>query len=130
MSEVVHYIGKAKEVETDLDLEDFAGQIVRDRNIKYREHYDSNLQCLSGELYKEYFYHNKSHKLYEIDYKENETYEDIIRASYTEGGDVSFELKYYNGGAGFGECLEDALDKLPPKNNVNNKTYTANLKKI
>ena len=33
--------------------------------------------------------------------------------SYTKkDGTIEYELRYYNGGAGFGECMEEAFDKL------------------
>lgn len=44
--------------------------------------------------------------------KEFEDDDEIIKASENPDGTISFQLKFYNGGASMNECLEEAIDKL------------------
>ena len=36
-------------------------------------------------------------------------YDDILRANRNDDGTVDFEIKYYNGGMGFREAIEESL---------------------
>jgi hypothetical protein len=55
--------------------------------------------------------------LYELTKEEHDPEEDIIKAINNTDGTIEYELRYYNGGAGFSECLDAALDKLTSKTN-------------
>ena len=120
MSETVHYKGTATKVEVPdgKTLNEVADQILKDRNIKLTSYYDSAVVCLSEELYNEYFYHPMVNTLYKITKSEHDLEEEIIRADYNQDGNINYELKYYNGGAGFNECLEEAFDKLVRQENI------------
>lgn len=94
MSETVHYKGKltptAKTLaEFDPDADDIY------------DHYETAVE-IDGLIYtveKEYI----------------ETYEDMFTSSKNENGTIDFEIKYYNGGCGFGEAIDEALG-----NSINN----------
>lgn len=110
MSETVYYRGVLTKVIGDPEV--FAERYLHLRNIKRSTYHNNFVECLCDELYNDFFYHDKTKTLYSIT-KENVDYEDdIIRAERLDYRRISYELKYYNGGADFGECMEEALDKL------------------
>jgi len=114
MSETVHYKGIATKIECSnegLNNNQMAEQILKERGKTVEDYYDSALECLCGEFYHEYFYHKKTDTLYKLENKEHEPDEEIIRAE-DKTENIEYELRYYNGGAGFEECLEEAFDKL------------------
>ena len=114
MSRTVHYRGVAKKVwqPMGLSLNDVAKTILRERNKEIADYYDDALECLVDSFYQEFFYHKKTETLYQLDNNEHEPDDEIIRAHKNKDGVIEYELRYYNGGAGFDECLEEAFDKL------------------
>ena len=114
MSETVHYRGIATKIEqpNDKTLIDVAKDILKERNKEIADYYNDAIDCLCDIYYHEFFYHPKTQALYKLDNNEYEPNEDIIRAEQKENGTIEYELKYYNGGAGFEECIEEAFDKL------------------
>jgi len=114
MSETVHYKGIAKKVITPegKTINEFSAEILKERNIKIDDYYENEMACLADWCYDSYFYHKKSNTLFEITRESHEPNDDIIRAEFDRNGNINYELRYYNGGAGFEECLEEALDKL------------------
>lgn len=108
MSETVHYRGKV----TKLDKS--PSELLDEIEPKWREDefYDTPEEYISCEIDEEkYFYHEKTKTLYKVEREELDPYE-LIMAYENPDGSKSFHLLYYNGGAGFNECLEEALDKL------------------
>ena len=114
MSETVHYRGIATKIDqpNDKTLIDVAKDILKERNKEIADYYDNAIECLCDSYYREFFYHSKTQVLYKLDNNEYEPDEDIIRAEPKENGTIEYELRYYNGGAGFDECIEEAFDKL------------------
>jgi len=115
MSDYVHYRGVAKKVEIPQNktVVEFANDILKERNVTViASYYSSPLECLCDNFDTEYFYHPKTNTLYSITRDNLDPYDDIINAKIRATGDIEYELRYYNGGAGFSECLEEALDKL------------------
>lgn len=114
MSETVHYRGIATKIEQPIGktLIDVAKDILTERNKKIASYYDNPIECLCDTYYKEFFYHPKTQTLYKLDNHECDPYDDIIMAVSKENGIINYELRYYNGGVGFIECLEEAFDKL------------------
>ena len=112
MSEIVHYKGVATRINqpNDKTLIDVAKDILKERNKKIKDYYDNAIECLCDNYSHEFFYHPKSQTLYKIT-KEDLVDEEIIKAKPKIDGTIDYELKYYNGGAGFHECLEEAFDK-------------------
>ena len=111
MSETVHYKGKAMKIAQGEKAEIKAKNICRVREVK--KSWDTYIESLCDWLYEEYFYHDKTETLYSVSYTEHDLDEEIITAKETDIPDeIEFELRFYNGGAGFSECLEEAMDKL------------------
>ena len=115
MSETVHYKGVAIKIESDSieDLQEFAKNELILRNKEVADYYKGNfIECLCDKYDEEFFFHPSTKKLYEITVETVDQDDEIIKASLMENGNISYELRFYNGGAGFAECLEEAIDKL------------------
>lgn len=115
MSETVHYRGRLILVAIGLEgSKEYAMNILSERNKAVDDYYKGNvIECLCDEYYEEFFFHQKTQDLYKIESKNNvHVYEDIIEAKRISYGVIEYELKYYNGGAGFSECMEEALNNL------------------
>jgi len=118
MSENVHYTGKAKELVIPEGMNEFQFarkllEMEEDINIEEElEIYEDEIECLLDLLEGKFFYHSKTKKFYEITKVTEDPYSDTISADIDSEGNISYELRYYNGGAGFQECLEEALTKL------------------
>jgi hypothetical protein len=118
MSKTVHYRGKLKfNSEGHYNCIKSAREILQNKNEKLKDYYENELEHLCDEYYEEYFYHPKTETLYEIISKfEHDLEEEIIEVKRTDDPwEFEYELRYYNGGAGFTECLEEAMDKLNNK---------------
>ena len=117
MSETVYYKGFATKIEhpNDKTAIDAAKKILKQRDVEIEDYYSNALECLCDNFYKEFFYHPKTDTLYQLDNTKHEPDEEIIRAHKNKDGVIEYELRYYNGGAGFEECLEKAFDKLQQK---------------
>lgn len=112
MSETVHYRGKAIKIATEENCEKVASSILKERDREMVSYYCSALEYLCDIFDEEYFYYSPSETLFHITTEEMDADDEIIRANYNSSGDIEYELRYYNGGAGFSECLEEAMDKL------------------
>ena len=114
MSETVHYRGIATKIEqpNDKTLLDVAKQILVERNKEIADYYYDAIECLTQEFYNEFFYHKKTQTLYSITKTEHDLDDEIIKAVVINDDKIAYELRYYNGGAGFEECMEEAFDKL------------------
>jgi len=116
MSETVHYRGKAIKLSKDpAIIEELAELMLAARGkTEYKKYYDGDaVKCLCEEFCEDYFYHSKSKTLYRLETsKQEEWYDDIISAERINSVLIGYELRYYNGGASFNECLEEALDDL------------------
>ena len=114
MSETVHYKGIAIKIEqpNDKTLLDVAKGILKERNYDIANHYDNAIECLTQEFYEEFFYHPKTQNLYKITKEGHDLEQEIIKADLMDDGTITYELRYYNGGAGFEECMEEAFDKI------------------
>lgn len=115
MSEMEHHIGKLKEVKPteNESFEQLMKRILiennKDENLPT---YCKNIQdYFNDEFYKAGFYAYKN-KVFEVIDENFEDSDDIIKAKLEENGDISYQLRFYNGGASFSECLEEALNKL------------------
>ena len=113
MSETVHYKGKAKKLSdpylTTLGL---AQKILKDKGLAKLEYYDNEIEHLVNDLGNDFFYYPKTNTLYEITVEGVDADDDIIRANFNQDGTIDYELRFYNGGTGFEECLEEAFDNL------------------
>ena len=114
MSETVHYRGIATQINIprDKSLVNVAEEILKERNIKILEYYDNTLEQLCSDYPYEYFFDARTGSLYKLDNEEFEMNDEIIIAKEKSETIVEYELRYYNGGAGFSECLEEAFNEL------------------
>ena len=54
-------------------------------------------------------------KIYKVEMEDKEDNEDIFEASRESDGTISFTVKYYNGGCGFNEAIEEAFKLMDVK---------------
>jgi|GEM_PF-2346808 hypothetical protein len=117
MSETVHYIGFATKImqphgKTVMDV---AKSILKEKGYEINEYFKEDaILCLTEDFDSEFFFYPKTQSLYKITRVEHEPDEDIIEAKLIgfDDSQIAYELRYYNGGAVFEECLEEAFDKL------------------
>ena len=114
MSETARYTGTAKKIEnnsgkTTLQI---AEEILKEMKIKVKSYHESAIECLCEMAEDSYFYHTGSDTLYQITKEKVEDYQDIMDATFGKNGVINYELKYYNGGCGFEEALDSAMDSL------------------
>lgn len=99
MSETVHYEGKLKPTGKGLY------QYIEGDNIPH--YYDDKAEYFNDE------YSSKAtlinNLVFEIEREEKEDDCDIFKSSENEDGTISFEVKYYNGGCGFSEAIDEAI---------------------
>lgn len=116
MSETVHYRGKAEVVlrYNNKSYEDIALEILKDRGKTEMPGYYANAIEWLCDLYdEEFFYYEKQNRLFKLQTESISEEEEIIEAKMNEDKkQINFELRFYNGGAGFSECLEEAFDKV------------------
>ena len=111
MSETVHYKGKAVKVNCE-DNEEYSLKILELKSTARLDFYDSALEQIIQEYSTDFFYDSTNEILYSIEYESHDLEEEIIKAEIQKDGSIDFELRFYNGGAGFEECLQEAMDKL------------------
>lgn len=110
MSEEVHYKGTLTKV---VKLE---GEIIEDQckrlldNKELESYYDSYEEKLLDQGYYDYIVREDT--LYSVEKQDINPYEDVFIANKNQDGTISFELKYYNGGCGFNEAIEYALENI------------------
>jgi len=106
MSETVHYRGRLVPINMgDKTVEEVARKLVGGGRVK--PHFDDYAEQL---IYDHDNYTVLNGAIYEIVEKEwVDVYEDIFRSTKNGNGTIDFEIKYYNGGCGFEEALEEAI---------------------
>lgn len=114
MSETVHYRGTAKRVDLQgLTNEEFAKDYLDSRKREISSYYNNAVECLTEIFYNEFFFYPRNQSLYQLTREIVDVDDDIIRAEFDPASDkINYELRYYNGGVGFEECLEEAFDKI------------------
>lgn len=118
MSETEYHKGTLTPIKTDDPIKYLCDQMDKE-NISYdtkeiAEDYNGNIiywfdeQTYNTALESKFYY--KDGKLYSMDNTALES--DVCVATMDEKGVIHYYLSYYNGGCGFSEALEDALDDL------------------
>jgi len=123
MSEVVHFRGKLQEViaKDNESMQDVAKRILDEALVEKKDYHEDYIECLLDTSYKnvkgyysEYVLINE--RLYKvIDCESIDPDDDIIKAEVNPDKTISFEVKYYNGGCGFDEAVEEAVNKIDKK---------------
>lgn len=117
MSETVHYKGQIKKVEipSGFNLNSYAEKLCKEFDIRENDYWKKYGNGNYGELLtddrEEYLL--VKDELYEVLTKNHHELDEEI-ANITPNGDgtYDYEVRYYNGGAGFSEMIEECFDKL------------------
>ena len=114
MSRTVHYKGVAKRIDLKgLTNEEFAQNYIKEQGLEVPSYSDSTLEYLTDKWGDLFFFYPRNQSLYEITLEEVDDEDEIIKAEFSVIDEsIDYELRYYNGGAGFEECLEEAFDKI------------------
>lgn len=113
MSQMVCHIGKIELIEKihNETLEDQCERISLERGfMELKNFYESWEEQIKDELDDELLVVKGN--LYKIvsDIENND--EDIFYANKNEDGSISYVVSYYNGGCGFGEAIETAIEGI------------------
>ena len=114
MSRIEHHKGKLIPVEIyeNEDIDSIKVRLLKEHGYFLKSVLDDTYSIKSlfdDTLSTMYYVHNG------IIYQIHDTElldEEIIEASKNEDGSISYHLMWYNGGAGFDECLDESMDKL------------------
>ena len=113
MSDYEQHIGRAIPVQSEINesLEDMAKSILKTKGITELPSYNNTyVECLADECYKEYA--QVDGVLYKLEEEEVDPYDDITYAKKNPDGSINYVLRYYNGGCGFDEVFEEAINSL------------------
>jgi len=111
MSETEHSKGRLIPVFAAGNLENASKNLLRILGKEFKaDMYTSFLEQIKDEGCREYFIGKDTIYLIEVEHLNPN--DDIATAERLEGGEILFELKYYNGGAGFDEMMGSALKTL------------------
>jgi hypothetical protein len=113
MSRTEHHLGKLIPVELTGTVEETCKSILKEMDIPESIWFDNFREQLEDECYKKYLVTDDA--IYKIESEEIDPYEDIAKATKNEDGSISFEVKYYNGGCGFSEAIEAAIERMHSK---------------
>lgn len=117
MSYTEHYKGKMTKLYKDMPLKDQLNAELKkwDIEMTYQIEYDEfgdNIEEIMEALGEEDSYFLYKDNLYLVGKNELNPYDDIMSAHKIDDDTIGFEVKYYNGGCGFEEALETALEGL------------------
>jgi hypothetical protein len=110
VSETVHYKGVLKYVERNdgESLEEQCKRLLENKEIP--SYFDSYAEYFADEYYHKFTIQNGN--LYSVEKEDVDPFYDMFNASITDNGDIKFEVRYYNGGCGFDEAIEEALKRI------------------
>lgn len=118
MSETVQYRGILKKVPIEHDLETTCKELLKKEGCEWNETKDkkwceSPYEKVMYELSEKYVILNKS-EIFEVVKNEDLGYDDLFEIKKV-GDEYHYLVKFYNGGCGFGEAIEYALEKYHEK---------------
>jgi hypothetical protein len=110
MSETVHYKGVLRKVERleGETLEEQCKRLLEDKELP--SYFDSYQEFLLDEYYNKMTIQNSI--VYSVEKEDVDPDGDIFNASIEENGEIQFEVRYYNGGCGFDEAIEEAIKNI------------------
>ena len=111
MSDYETHYGKIKKVETDLSCEEFAKQEfikITDKNT-LPIGYNNFIEALRDESEEFYFVNSK---IYRIENNELDGDSDIFHYKELEDTSIEYTLRFYNGGTGLSEQIEEIINKV------------------
>lgn len=83
--------------------------VAAELNTDLPDYYEDYVEYLRVEIDTHFVYNDE---LYEIVEEEDLGDDDIFEATQNPDGTINFLVQYYNGGCGFHEAIEHALNKL------------------
>lgn len=110
MSETVHYKGVLRKTERfeGENLEEQCKRLLGNKELP--SYFDNYEEWLLDNYYKTMTIQNGV--IYEVEKIEVDADSDIFNATLKENGEVEFEVRYYNGGCGFDEAIEEAVKNI------------------
>lgn len=110
MSDTVHYKGVLKPVEKlgGETLEEQCRRVLSGKELP--SYFDSYQEYLLDMNYMQMTIQDGI--LYAVERENVDPYTDIFNAQRQENGEIAFEVRYYNGGCGFDEAIEEAFTQL------------------
>lgn len=116
MSETEIHIGKVRRIDLNgIPVATWCENKCKELGIKLESWYDDYIDALQFETYRsgsDVFYLVRGNKVYEVEDKEYEGYNDISEVYPNNDGSYSYVMKFYNGGTDLNECLGIELDNL------------------
>ena len=111
MSDYEMHYGKIKKIETDLSSEDFAKQefIQLTGKDTIPSYCDNFIEALRDESEEFYFVNSK---IYRIENNELDGDSDIFQYKELEDSTIEYNLRFYNGGTGLSEQIEEILNQI------------------
>lgn len=113
MSQTETHVGKLEKINKDINrtVEEWCKDFFAERNINQLNSYsDSWEEMFRDECDGKYIICND--EVYKVVQNRELDGDDVYHASLNSDGTVSYVLSFYNGGCGFSEALEYALNKL------------------
>lgn len=110
LSEMVQYKGVLKKIEKleGETLEEQCKRLLENKELP--SYHDSYAEFLLDQHYKEMTI--QGGVLYHVEKEKLDPEDNMFNASIEDNGDISFEVRYYNGGCGFDEAIENAMKQL------------------
>ena len=111
MSDYELHQGKIKKVETELSCEEFAKQEfikITDKDTLPKG-YNNFIEALRDESEEFYFVNSK---IYKIENNELDGDSDIFQYKELEDTSIEYTLRFYNGGTGLNEEIEEILNQV------------------
>ena len=110
MSEMVFYKGTLTKINNGKTFKENCIEICKDIDKNTLADYESLQQYISEEFYDKYYIYEN--QLYKMKVKSVDLDNDIFNANMDKSGKIKFEVKYYNGGCGFNEAMDEAMDSM------------------
>lgn len=110
MSETVHYRGVLKRVERHEGetLEQQCKRLLGNKELP--SYCDSYAEYLMDENYQKITIQNDI--VYQVEKEEIDPDSDLFQAKINDDDEIEFEIRYYNGGCGFDEAIEEAVKNI------------------
>ncbi len=102
MSEYEHFKGKL--TSTGMTVDEFM------KDVKVPDCYESKTEYFNDTMSDQAM--EVSGIVYTVDRSFYEDNSDIFESTKNKDGTINFQVRYYNGGCGFGEALEEALKSI------------------
>ena len=112
MSQTVYYTGTLTEVipKDGMLLENLMLDLLTDEDKLNLSNGYTIKELFEDRYYEEYVI--LEDRLYKVKNLHDAEEESVFLITKNNDGSLNFALRYYNGGAGFTECMEEAFDKI------------------